>query len=67
MKSVVIVAKKQIQDEELFLNYRCVLSIITFSPVLNVRFNPKNPYPDWYHQPNEEEARRRWSRRSLLF
>lgn len=52
MKSVVIVAKRQIHDEELFLNYR---------------FNPKNPYPDWYHQPNEEEARRRWSRRSLLF
>lgn len=35
--------------------------------VLTCRFNPKNPYPDWYHQPNEEEARRRWSRRSLLF
>jgi hypothetical protein len=66
MKSVVIVAKKHIQDEELFLNYRYV-SKFYFDSVLTFRFNPNNPYPDWYHQPNEEEARRRWSRRSLLF
>jgi len=51
MKSIVIVAKRSIVDEELFLNYR---------------FNPRFPYPDWYYQPNEEEARRRWSRRTIL-
>jgi hypothetical protein len=51
MKSIVIVAKRSIVDEELFLNYR---------------FNPRFSYPDWYYQPNEEEARRRWSRRTIL-
>lgn len=65
MKSVVIVAKKHIQDEELFLNYRYSSNSGYFN--LTFRFNPKNPYPDWFHQPNEEEAKRRWSRRSLLF
>ncbi len=45
--SVVLMATRHIKDEELLLNYR---------------FNPKLPYPSWYHQPDEEEARRRWTR-----
>ncbi|GAM28052.1 hypothetical protein SAMD00019534_112280 [Acytostelium subglobosum LB1] len=45
VKSFVIIAYEQINDGELLLNYR---------------FNPDNPYPDWYHQPDLEEAKRRW-------
>ncbi|EFA86563.1 hypothetical protein PPL_00364 [Heterostelium album PN500] len=41
------VAYQPIKDEELFLNYR---------------FNPANPYPAWYHQPDIEEAKRRWGK-----
>jgi hypothetical protein len=46
VQSVVLVATKHLHNEELFVNYR---------------FNPSNPYPSWYVQPDEEEARRRWS------
>lgn len=52
MPSVVILTTGHIKDnEELFLNYR---------------FNPKNPYPDWYVQPDEEEAKRRWLKPSFF-
>ena len=44
--STLLVACRNILDEELFLNYR---------------FNPSLPYPDWFKQPDEEEAKRRWS------
>lgn len=51
MPSAVCVAKRPIVDEELFLNYR---------------YNPSNKYPDWYHQPDEEEAKRRWGKMSAF-
>jgi len=47
MPTVLIMAIQHIEDEELFLNYR---------------FNPNNPYPSWYVQPDEEEAKRRWAK-----
>ncbi|KYQ93815.1 hypothetical protein DLAC_05212 [Tieghemostelium lacteum] len=44
--AMVIIAYEPIKDQELYLNYR---------------FNPVNqPYADWYHQPDVEEAHRRW-------
>lgn len=46
MPSAVIVALRTLKDEELYLNYR---------------FNPSLPYPDWYEQPDIEEAKRRWN------
>lgn len=49
MPAAVCVAKRTIIDEELFLNYR---------------YNPSNAYPDWYAQPSEEEAVRRWGKMS---
>jgi hypothetical protein len=49
--SVVCVAKRLIKDEELFLNYR---------------YNPAHPYPDWYAQPDEMEAKRRWSKMTVF-
>jgi len=51
MRSVVAVLTRPVRDEELFLNYR---------------FNPRNPYPAWYVQPDEDEALRRWGKVSLL-
>jgi hypothetical protein len=45
--SMLLVAHRNLRDEELFLNYR---------------FNPRNPYPDWYVQPDPQEAARRWAR-----
>ena len=49
--SVLLLATRTLQDEELFLNYR-------LNPALA-------PYPDWYHQPNPEEAARRWAPHSF--
>ncbi|KAN0008866.1 hypothetical protein ACTFIU_009532 [Dictyostelium citrinum] len=50
-RSLLLIAFKPIKDQEVFLNYR---------------FNPDLPYPNWYKQPDLEEAKRRWgSRRSL--
>ncbi|KAK5584840.1 hypothetical protein RB653_006457 [Dictyostelium firmibasis] len=50
-RSLLLVAFKPIKNQEIFLNYR---------------FNPDLPYPNWYKQPDLEEAKRRWgSRRSL--
>lgn len=51
MRSVVAVLTRPVRDEELFLNYR---------------FNPRNPYPSWYVQPDEEEAARRWGKVTLF-
>jgi len=45
MRGVACIARVPLKDQELYLNYR---------------FNPKNKYPDWYHQPDEEEAKQRW-------
>ncbi|EGG16093.1 hypothetical protein DFA_09765 [Cavenderia fasciculata] len=46
-KSYVLIANRYIQDEELLLNYR---------------YNPANPYPPWYFQPDILEAKRRWGK-----
>jgi len=46
-KSLVLVATRPINNEELLLNYR---------------LNPAKPYPSWYTQPDPEEAARRWTR-----
>eukprot|EP01126_Amoeba_proteus_P042034 TRINITY_DN4550_c0_g1_i4.p1 TRINITY_DN4550_c0_g1~~TRINITY_DN4550_c0_g1_i4.p1 ORF type:complete len:382 (-),score=73.80 TRINITY_DN4550_c0_g1_i4:782-1927(-) len=51
MRSVVVLAKQKISNQELYLNYR---------------YNPSNPYPDWYVQPDVEEAKRRWAKRTLF-
>eukprot|EP01133_Synstelium_polycarpum_P005716 gene5716-6609_t len=46
LRSFLVMAYEPLKDCELLLNYR---------------FNPDNaPYPSWYHQPDEEEAKRRW-------
>jgi len=44
--SLIMLATRHIEDEELFLNYR---------------FKPGIPLPGWYTQPDEEEAKQRWS------
>ena len=49
--SLVLIAARNVADEELFLNYR---------------LNPALPYPDWYWQPDPEEAQRRWARHSFF-
>eukprot|EP01132_Coremiostelium_polycephalum_P010116 gene10116-12408_t len=46
-RSIVMVAFERITNSELFFNYR---------------FNPYNSYPDWYHQPDLLEAKRRWGK-----
>lgn len=52
MHCVILVATRKIEEkEELLLNYR---------------FNPSNPYPDWYSQPDLEEAKRRWGHVKVL-
>lgn len=52
MHAVILVAIRKIEaGEELLLNYR---------------FNPANPYPDWYTQPNLEDAERRWGTIKVL-
>jgi hypothetical protein len=51
-KSVVLVATRFIDNEELLLNYR---------------LNPANPYPTWYHQPDLLEAQRRWGKLKVLY
>lgn len=49
MESIVCVTRRFVKDEELFLNYR---------------YNPFGyQYPDWYEQPDIEEAKRRWGPR----
>ena len=52
MRCVVLISTEEISDCELYLNYR---------------FNPDNPYPDWYAQPNFLEAKRRWSKDKIWF
>ncbi len=49
--SVLLVASRNLRDEELFLNYR---------------FNPALPYPDWYWQPDLAMAQRRWAKHSFF-
>jgi hypothetical protein len=52
MHSVLLIATRRIKThEELLLNYR---------------YNPANPYPDWYTQPDPEEALRRWGQVKVL-
>ena len=52
MHAVILVSVRKVaQGEELLLNYR---------------FNPANPYPDWYAQPNLEDATRRWGSTQVL-
>jgi hypothetical protein len=46
-----LIAARNVEDEELFLNYR---------------LNPALPVPDWYHQPDPEEAARRWAKHSFF-
>ena len=41
-----LVAKRQIQDEELYLDYR---------------LNPNHPRPAWYEPVDAEAEQRRWS------
>eukprot|EP01112_Ceratiomyxa_fruticulosa_P013797 TRINITY_DN389_c0_g1_i1.p1 TRINITY_DN389_c0_g1~~TRINITY_DN389_c0_g1_i1.p1 ORF type:complete len:356 (+),score=60.62 TRINITY_DN389_c0_g1_i1:154-1221(+) len=50
MRSVLIFATQHIVDSEVTLNYR---------------YNPNNPYPDWYEQPDIEEAKRRWGKKNI--
>ena len=52
MPEMVCVATHFIEDEELFFNYR---------------YNPDNPYPEWYSQPDLDEAKRRWGKMHLLY
>ncbi|KAF6005002.1 hypothetical protein F1559_004838 [Cyanidiococcus yangmingshanensis] len=47
---LVLVAMRDLQNEELFLNYR-------YNPTALERVNA----PDWYWQPDAEAAQRRWS------
>jgi hypothetical protein len=52
MHSILLITTRKINlDEELFLNYR---------------YNPTNPYPEWYSQPSPEEAQRRWGQTRIL-
>ncbi|ELR19136.1 uncharacterized protein ACA1_335990 [Acanthamoeba castellanii str. Neff] len=51
IRSIMCIATRHITDEELFLNYR---------------YNPINPYPDWYVQPDVAEAERRWKKPKAL-
>lgn len=51
MRSLLLITKRRIEDEELFLNYR---------------YNPNNPYPSWYTPVPDTEAKRRWAPRSWL-
>jgi hypothetical protein len=46
MMGIVLVALEDIQEEELFLNYR---------------LNPNLELPDWYHSVDPDEDERRWS------
>lgn len=51
-RTIALVALRDIVDGELFLNYR---------------LNPAHAYAEWYWQPDEESAMRRWKRSSWLF
>uniref|UniRef100_A0A7S4N698 Uncharacterized protein n=1 Tax=Paramoeba aestuarina TaxID=180227 RepID=A0A7S4N698_9EUKA len=44
-RAIICVTTTTIENEELYLNYR---------------YNPRNKYPDWYVEPNPDEAKRRW-------
>jgi len=46
LPTVIVIATRNIVDEELFVNYR---------------YNPSNVNPNWYYQPYPEEVIRRWS------
>lgn len=48
---MVIIATRQLKDEEIFVNYR---------------LNPKKNHQDWYFQPFPEEAERRWQTFGIL-
>ena len=50
MRSVVIIATQPIFNSELYMNYR---------------YNPNNPAPDWYWDPDPVESARRWKGRTL--
>lgn len=51
MHALLLISRRKIENEELLLNYR---------------YNPANPYPDWYAQPDLEEAQRRWGSVKVL-
>ena len=50
-RALIVILTKNVENEELYLNYR---------------FNPSNPYPPWYFQPDLEEAKRRWGKIGFL-
>jgi hypothetical protein len=50
-RTIALVALRDVVDSELFLNYR---------------LNPAHAYAEWYWQPDEESASRRWKRHSWL-
>lgn len=50
-RTIALIALRDIVDGELFLNYR---------------LNPAHAYPEWFWQPDEESATRRWKRTGLL-
>ena len=45
LRGLVMIAVRELKDEELFLNYR---------------LNPRNGYPKWYTPVDKEEDSRRW-------
>ena len=50
--SIIVATSKIVPGDELFLNYR---------------YNPKFAYPPWYHQPDIEEATRRWAPTRIIY
>uniref|UniRef100_A0A6B2L933 SET domain-containing protein n=1 Tax=Arcella intermedia TaxID=1963864 RepID=A0A6B2L933_9EUKA len=50
LPSVIFITTRRVEDEELLFNYR---------------YNPEHPYPDWFQQPDLEEAQRRWKKPTL--
>jgi hypothetical protein len=43
-----------------------LISQFTHTYFARHRYNPINPYPDWYVQPDVEEAERRWKKPKAL-
>ena len=51
LRTLAAIALDDIEDEELFLNYR---------------YNPANKAPSWYVDPDPEASKRRWQKLRLL-
>ena len=78
IRSIMCIATRHITDEELFLNYRYDTHTAhdthdtthqrtpLNSHFTRHRYNPINPYPNWYVQPDVEEAERRWKKPKAL-